>query len=119
MPAVAHVVVIEHVAEAAVDHGGPRRGRLAAEAPEGGFFPAAEVAHVLVHQCGFFVDAAGANGDTQRVEHALLGEFEEFAWYGLVTQSGGVAREFAGGVFAGGCFCGYGGFEYATHEKLQ
>ena len=67
VPPIAHIVVIQHMSEAAIHKGCPWRGRLAAKAPDRGFRLAAEVTHILMHQPRFFVDAASANGDPERV----------------------------------------------------
>jgi hypothetical protein len=100
MTARADVIVVQHVAEAAVHERRPRSRRFVPITPQRAFGFAAHVAHVAGDKLRFRRQPARADRDTQRIEHALLEELDERRGQCLVAQRSRMARERARRAFA-------------------
>ena len=114
----AQVVVVEHVAEAAVDEHRPRRRRLAAEAEDRALRLAAEVVHVIGNDLRFRRQAACADGDSERVEHALFRQLDERWRQSFVPERGRMTSQPARGVVARRCPESVGGNRGLAHLSL-
>ena len=92
VPARADVVVIDHVAEAAVDEHRPRRRRFAAEAPHRRNFFSAHVFDEVRDDLRFGRERRRRDRHAERIEHALLDELDERARQIFVAQRQRAAR---------------------------
>ena len=94
MSACPDVVVIEHVPEAAVHEHGPRRRRPATETEDARFRLAPEIAHIVADDFRLAAQAACADRDAERIEHALLDAFNQRSRQRVVVEAACVCGEF-------------------------
>src|SRR5436190_9402282 len=77
MAAGADIVVVEHMAEAAIDECRPRRWRLEPEAEYGAFRTSAQRLDVLGNDAGLRREPAGADRYAHRIQHDLFDQIDE------------------------------------------
>src|SRR3990172_2971284 len=98
--AFAYGVVVEYVAEGAVDEDRPRRGRLATETEYRALWFAAEVSHVVSDNLAFRRQATGGDGNTKGVKHALFHQRDKRRRKRLIFECGRMACQLERGVLA-------------------
>ena len=100
MAAGADIVIVEHVAEAAIDEGRPRCRRLEPEAVHGTFRTAAERLDILGNDTALGLEPTRSDRDAQRVEHDLFDQLDELLRQRIKRERGRVLRNQAGDAVA-------------------